>query len=391
MSEKIKVFHFHNGSGGGVLSVIKNLLLYSNTDRFENNVIYTINKDKTSHYEPARLDNAFSQKVFYYSSHWNLLYTCKQLARLLPGENALLVAHDWLELAMVSNLGLQNKLIQVVHGDYTYYYDLAKDNEASIDAYIAVSGSIKEKLQSFLPGKKEAVNYLRFPIPENNCSNENRDNNITFVGRCTEDKGYHLLPVIAKLVQDKGVNISWHIAGEITGEVKQKYPWPVNTDVQFYGLVPNGEINKMLCKMRYFILPSVAEGMPVSLIEAMKAGVVPIVNNLKGGITELVKDGETGFIADGNLPEAYAGIISMLDKDTQLQKNIARNCKELSATSFDPFENVKQYEQLFDSIYSKAKKQKQVKKIYRYRLDNTIYPNSLVAFIRKTKSLFNKK
>ena len=138
MNEKIKVFHFHNGSGGGVLSVIKNLLLFSKNDRFENNIIYTINRNKVRHYEPDKIENAFSEKVFYYSPHWNLLHTCKQLAKLVPDEKALLVAHDRLELAMVSNLGLQNKLIQVVHGDYKYYYDLAAENAGAIDAYITV-------------------------------------------------------------------------------------------------------------------------------------------------------------------------------------------------------------------------------------------------------------
>jgi hypothetical protein len=41
---KVKVYHFHNGTGGGVLSVIKNLLFYSDKKLFENHIIHAVNK-----------------------------------------------------------------------------------------------------------------------------------------------------------------------------------------------------------------------------------------------------------------------------------------------------------------------------------------------------------
>ena len=44
LMDKIKVYHFHNGKGGGVLSVIKNLLRFSDTAMIENHIIYTINE-----------------------------------------------------------------------------------------------------------------------------------------------------------------------------------------------------------------------------------------------------------------------------------------------------------------------------------------------------------
>ena len=47
---KVSIYHFHNGGGGGVLSAIRNLLLYRQHTEIENHVIYTINKDFTSFY-----------------------------------------------------------------------------------------------------------------------------------------------------------------------------------------------------------------------------------------------------------------------------------------------------------------------------------------------------
>src|SRR6185312_13329914 len=65
-SIKIKVFHFHNGGGGGVLSVICNLLRYSENKSIENHVIFTINKDLKSVYEMPVIEGAISRQVFYY-------------------------------------------------------------------------------------------------------------------------------------------------------------------------------------------------------------------------------------------------------------------------------------------------------------------------------------
>ena len=120
----MKVYHFHNGSGGGVFSVIKNLLEFSQSPDIENHVIYTINKLNQPSYTIGNLKGAASEQIFYYSPKWNFFHTCKLLAKLLPDEKVIIVAHDWLELGLVSNLGLQNKVVMFLHGDYNYYYQL---------------------------------------------------------------------------------------------------------------------------------------------------------------------------------------------------------------------------------------------------------------------------
>ena len=101
MNKKLHVYHFHNGGGGGVLSVIRNLVRYSQNTNIENHIIYTINKDIDPVYIIHPIEGAHSEKVFYFSSKWNFYYTCRQLAKLLPGDKALIVAHDWLELGIV--------------------------------------------------------------------------------------------------------------------------------------------------------------------------------------------------------------------------------------------------------------------------------------------------
>ncbi len=94
--QKIKVYHFHNGGGGGVLSVIRNILKYSAEADIENHIIHTINKDIDHPFTIDKMEGAVSENIFYYSPKWNFYYTCKQLAKLLPNDKAIIIAHDWL-------------------------------------------------------------------------------------------------------------------------------------------------------------------------------------------------------------------------------------------------------------------------------------------------------
>ena len=141
-----KVFHFHNGKEGGVFSVLKNVLIFKQSLNFEHHIVYTINKDEFHDFKIPTINNAKSQRVFYYSQNWNFYYTVNKLSKFITGKNDIIVANDWLELGMVSNLGLSNPVIQILHGDFDHYYDLAVKHERNIDFYLCVSPTIFKSL-----------------------------------------------------------------------------------------------------------------------------------------------------------------------------------------------------------------------------------------------------
>lgn len=382
--QKIKVYHFHNGSGGGVLSVIKNLLRYSTNPLIENHVIYTINKEQVQNFTLNYLEGAVTETVFYYSPKWNFYHTCRQLAKFVPDDHALLIAHDWLELGMVSLLGLQNKVIQFVHGDYDYYYQLSKRHSKCVDAYIPVAQSISDQLLQQLPARKNDIHYLRFPVPEIDCSLDlKKEAAIIFVGRCTKDKGYHLLPGIAAALQQKGLQFHWHIVGTLDESEKNEYPWNPSVVVTFYGNISQQEVNSLLCKMKVIILPSIAEGMPLSLIEAMKAGVLPLVNDLPGGIQELVINETTGFKIAENQPSGYINQIMKLAANNNAVEAIQKHAMELSNRLFNPITNTINLDKLFLKVSIEQPKIKKSERIYGSKLDQQWIPNFITTFFRR--------
>ena len=380
---KINIYHFHNGKPGGVSSVIGNLIKFSNNSLIKNHVIRTINTDLLTEATTEKTEGAISEQVFYYSAKWNFYYTCKQLAKLLPNADAIIAAHDWLELGMMSCLGLQNPAILFVHGDYNYYYQLAEKHEKAIDLFIPVANNIAIKLKKLLPSRSNDISYLRFPVPKVFYTDvAKKSGDIIFVGRCETQKGYHLLPIIAKKILDKGINIQWHIAGNEDEHNSDAIGWDKRIKVSFLGNISNIKLLKLLPGMQVIILPSIAEGMPVSLIEAMKAGVIPIVNDIPGGIQELIIDDETGFKIKGNEVDGYVEKIIEVVNNDYTAKYIRQNCITVANKWFDPINNTNTIEESFVTLNNAPRKLKLVNKAYGSRMDEPWIPNIITMLYR---------
>lgn len=376
--DKLKVYHFYNGSGGGVWSVIKNLVRFSQNPAIENHIVHAINTKLYPNYSIEPMQGVVTEQICYYSPNDNFYHTCKKLAACLPNEKALVVAHDWVELGMMSNLGLQNKVVNFLHGDYDYYYQLAQKHVQAVDGFICVAENIFHQLQKII-SKKTPAFYHRFPVPEALPVSNKIENSIIFIGRLEKQKGFFLLKEIAELLETRSVKAKWFIVGE--GE--KGLQWPKNIDVDFTGQLSNPTVQELLTKMEIFILPSLAEGMPVSLIEAMKASVAPVVNNLDGGIKELIDaNSSRGFRVKDNNVEMYANYIAKLLTDDLLRKEMQQAAKNYAQENFNPQRNTKIIEDSFLQVASWPSKIKVPQKVYGSRLDQTWIPNSFTKLVR---------
>ena len=365
--------------------MIRNLIEFSADPLIENHVIYTINTEDIKHFKIDGLKGVFSEQVFNFSPRDNFYHTCTRLSKLIRLKSDVLVVHDWLELGMISHLGLQNPVVQFLHGDYPYYYDLAKKHEASIDKFIGVAQEIRSNLFQIIPHRKNDIEYLRFPVATAFKRKKRTGGcNIVFVGRLTDDKGFPLLPTIASALDKEGIKAEWHIIGEDPEGIAGRSPFNKNITVNYYGSIGNDKVRQLLPLMDFFILPSKAEGMPVSLVEAMKAGLIPLVNDLPGGIRELVTDGETGFrIAPVNTLGYSERLISLINNPEDTEQ-MREQCIKKASGLFDPVSNTKLVEEFIVSAKDR-KTQKHPFKVYGSRLDRKWFPNFLVKTIRKIR------
>ena len=102
-----------------------------------------------------------------------------------------------------------------------------------------------------------------------------------------------------------------------------------------------------LAGLDLFVLPSVFEGLPLALLEAMHAG-LPIVASRADGIAEALRHGETGFLCDDL--HVWRETLSALLKDSILRSRIGAAAKKDAIERFSTASMAAQTEIVYNEI-----------------------------------------
>ena len=156
---------------------------------------------------------------------------------------------------------------------------------------------------------------------------------IGFIGRLEEQKGItYLLQAIEKL------NCSFsHLKVVIVGEGSLSGQFLVQaislrlTNVRFTGF--QRDTPKFLGMFDVFVLPSLFEGLPVSAIQAMAAG-LPVVASRVGGIEEVVEHEVTGLLVEPAHPQELAGALSRLVENPERRLKMGEQAREHAMLRF---------------------------------------------------------
>jgi glycosyltransferase involved in cell wall biosynthesis len=131
------------------------------------------------------------------------------------------------------------------------------------------------------------------------------------VGRLSEQKGQFLLVEAARILRDAGMNFELVLVGdgELRSEIEQLIAAAkLQNCVRIVGWQTSQQVRDWLQKSRAFVLPSFAEGLPVSIMEAFAAG-RPVVSTYIAGTPELVRPGENGWLVPAGSSEALAAAL----------------------------------------------------------------------------------
>lgn len=97
------------------------------------------------------------------------------------------------------------------------------------------------------------------------------------------------------------------------------------------------------------VLPSHVEGLGIILLEAL-AMKKPVVGTNVVGISEIIKDGETGLLAKAKNPADLADKITRLIKDPKLAKKLAERGNKMVKEKFDIIKQIKKIEGVFNKL-----------------------------------------
>lgn len=153
---------------------------------------------------------------------------------------------------------------------------------------------------------------------------------ILFVGTLRPVKGVKYLIEAMKTITDKNKNTRLFLVGD--GEERKYLENLVRTlnierYVTFIGKVQNDKVPEYMTASDVFVLPSLSEGFPVTVVEAMASG-LPIVATDVRGLPEIIKNDENGFLVEPKNPNRIAEKVLLLLEDDELRERISRNNKE---------------------------------------------------------------
>ena len=171
-----------------------------------------------------------------------------------------------------------------------------------------------------------------------------KENRICCIAKLENQKNlFNLIKAVSDL------NIKLVIFG--SGSLKEKlenFSKELKADVEFKQNIPNNDLPIEINKSRLFILPSLYEGCPKALLEAMSCH-VPIIAANVPGIKEIIKQGENGYLCD-TTAESIRNAISRVLADQNLQKKISSGARKTILEKFSLEEILDKEIKIYDKI-----------------------------------------
>lgn len=166
------------------------------------------------------------------------------------------------------------------------------------------------------------------------------------LGRLTDQKGYELLvralpelPSARLILVGEGPQRSMLEGIAVELEVADR--------LQITGWVEDAP--RRLAEFDIFALPSRWEGMPLSILEAMHAG-LPVVACDVGSVRESVRDGDTGYVVPAGDLDALRDCLGRLLADAALRKRMGERARSLAGACFTDTLMARRYEAVYRSM-----------------------------------------
>jgi glycosyltransferase involved in cell wall biosynthesis len=272
--------------------------------------------------------------------------------------------YDWRNSCISPALSPKVGIVGIVHSDDPMHYEHVARLGRYWNAIVAVSRTIADrvvKLDASLAPRVVTIPYgVHAPSSwRERCSAPGCALRIVYAGRLAqEQKRVRDLPLIFGALMERGIPAELTIIGGGVEEGALKAAcgrWIASGQVRFPGTLPNKEILKVFEQSDVLLLTSEFEGLPVSLLEAMAHGCVPVVSDIPSGIPELVRNGETGYrIGVGDIA-GFADCLANLEGNAALRRALsAASYAAIRAGGFTTEDMVAAYLNLFERVLVEA-------------------------------------
>lgn len=206
-----------------------------------------------------------------------------------------------------------------------------------LDKKFNVSDKTKVKIvYNFLPQIKESDAILEKKI-------KNEVLTIVYPGGSSLHKSPALVSKILFSLIDTDLNFKFIWLGNTLLPISSLYTnkktireiIPEDKRVIFTNRLTREEAQEIIESANIFLLPSKGEGCPISLLEAMRVGTIPIVSDSKHASREIIKNGENGFIVGQNDIYSFVNLIKDIIFNSKRYESIYRNSLKTFVDEFN--------------------------------------------------------
>ncbi len=262
--------------------------------------------------------------------------------------------------------------IHIIENDRPYYYLLDRWTAFMVTQYVAVSEKVKEATcrRSAIRPTRIKVIYNGVELkqeaqdPPDHCGDSEHsiiaarlgifpgDQICGTVARLRPQKGIDYLLKAVPLLKSRFLGLKLLIVGDgperATLEL-QAQKLDIQDRVIFAGLAASPF--PYLRLMQVFVLPSLYEGLPMAILEAMAMG-IPVVATNVGGVGEILEDQSTGLLVPPKNSEAIATAISLLLAQPSKAAQVAEAAKQTVRTRFNRAIMLREYDQVYDDLFA---------------------------------------
>jgi glycosyltransferase involved in cell wall biosynthesis len=232
-----------------------------------------------------------------------------------------------------------------------------------VDRLIAVSEEVKVSIMKTLPAiPRDRIVAISNSVDVNRYGDRsgraalrlelglNEEHKVAvMVATFKEQKGHRFLLEAMQAVVSQRPDLKVLFAGD--GELRtalQERALELRLENNVFFLGNRADISALLAASDYFILPSLWEGLPMALIEAMASG-LPVIATRVSGTNQVMVHGETGLLVEpGNSSELAQAILKMAS-DPSMARQMGRAARQRVEVHFGAQKQAREYLDLFNS------------------------------------------
>lgn len=229
------------------------------------------------------------------------------------------------------------------------------------EAVVMVSGALKAEMREALGPACDAAKIIANGVPpsQGDRSKLRRELQVSdgellivAVGNCYYNKAHSVLLEALALLPP---SLPWRLA--IAGRPEEATP-VLEGLIRRHGweqrialLGGRADVPDVLAAADLFAMPSLSEGLPMALLEAMSAG-LPVVATNVGGIPEAVQDGREGLLVPASDPAGLSAALRRLLTDEDERRRFAAAAQAKADLVFSPGAMIEAYVRLYEEVAS---------------------------------------